>query len=315
MLKYLLFIVLFALHGLVAGQQVLRPVGTFNSDTIRIGAPLQFTLVHRHPEKLEVILPGTNYNFSPFELVRKDFFATKTKNGISTDSAVYTLRTFDTKAVQSLALPVFVLQGKDTIRVNSDSSRVILQELVTRVNEPLNFRSETKLVPVEERFDWPVLLLWISFISLVSSLVWLIFGQTIKTKYKLYRLRKDHLYFASRYNAHIDRFVKTGVSQSMEKAVSLWKNYLTKLERSAINSFTTKEIVEFYNDNEEVNNALRHCDKAIYGNLITEADSETKEALLMLRRFAKSRYRANREIIKNAKNNRQHAGVAEPGLV
>ncbi|WP_162426158.1 hypothetical protein [Pontibacter pudoricolor] len=315
MRNFLLFIVLVVLPSLVSGQQVLRPAGTFTNDTIRIGAPLKFTLVHRHPEKLEVILPGTNYNFSPFELVRKDFYPTATKNGISTDSAVYTLRTFDTRSVQSLALPVFVLQGKDTVRVNSDSSRVVLHQMVSKVIEPLQFRSETRLVPVEERFNWPILLLWTTFISLVSSLIWLIFGQTIKTKYKLYRLRKDHLYFTSRYNAHIDRFVKTGVSQSMEKAVSLWKNYLTKLERSAINSFTTKEIVEFYNDNEEVNTALRHCDKAIYGNLITEADAETKEALLMLRRFAKSRYKANREIIKNARNNRQHAGLAEPELV
>jgi hypothetical protein len=313
--KLLLVIVSVVLPMLVSGQQVLRPVGTFSNDTIRIGAPLKFTLVHRHPENLEVILPGINYNFSPFELVRKDFYPTATKNGISTDSAVYTLRTFDTRPLQALTLPVFVLQGKDTIRVNSDSSRVVLHQMVDKVIEPLQFRTETELVPVEERFNWPILLLWISFVTLISSLIWLIFGQTIKTKYKLYRLRKYHLYFTSRYNAHIDRFVKTGVSQSMEKAVSLWKNYLTKLERSAINSFTTKEIVEFYNDNEEVNTALRHCDKAIYGNLITEADAETKEALLMLRRFAKSRYKANREIIKNARNNRQHAGLAEPELV
>ena len=199
--------------------------------------------------------------------------------------------------------------------MNGDSSRVILEQLVTKVNEPLKFKAETDLVPVEERFNWPVVLLWIVVGTLVLSLIWLLFGQALKRKYKLYRLRKDHVYFASRYNAHVDRFVKTGVSQSMEKAVSLWKNYLTKLERSAINSFTTKEIVEFYNDNEEVNTALRLCDKAIYGNLLTEADAETREALLKLRRFAKSRYKAHREIIKNAKNNRQHAGLAEPGLV
>lgn len=315
MRKLLLLILIVTSPVLALGQQVLRPVGSFSSDSVKIGVPVTYTLVHRHPEKLEVILPGTNYNFSPFELVRKEFYPTTTKNGISTDSAVYTLRTFDTKAVQSIVLPVFVLQGKDTVRVNGDSSRVILQELVEKVNEPLQFKSQTELVAVEKRFNWPVLLLWLVVGTLFFSLIWLIFGQTIKTKYKLYRLRKDHLYFASRYNAHVDRFVKTGVSQSMEKAVSLWKNYLTKLERSAINSFTTKEIVEFYDNNEEVNTALRLCDKAIYGNLLTEADAETKEALLLLRKFAKSRYKARREITKNAKNNRRHAGLAEPGLV
>ena len=300
---------------LALGQQVARPVGSFSADTIKIGVPIAYTLVHRHPEKLEVILPGSNYSFAPFELVRKDFYPTTTKNGISTDSAVYTLRTFSTRGVQALSLPVFVLQGNDTIRVAGDSSKVVLEQLVSKATEPLQFKAQTELVPVEERFNWPVLLLWIVVGTLVLGLIWLIFGQTIKTKYRLYRLRKDHLYFTSRYNSHVDRFAKTGVSQSIEKAVSLWKNYLTKLERSAINSFTTKEIVEYYENDEEVNHALRLCDKAIYGNMQTEADAETKEALVLLRRFAKSRYKVRREITKNAKNNRRHAGLAEPGMV
>ncbi|MBB6610029.1 hypothetical protein H7F15_03180 [Pontibacter sp. Tf4] len=315
MLRLLLFLAIVIWPVLVSGQQVAPPVGTFSTDTVKIGLPVTYTLVHKHSARQEIILPGTNYNFTPFELVRKDFYPTRTIDGLSTDSAVYTLRTFDTKAVQALSLPVFILQGKDTIRVNGDSSRVVLHQLVDKVREPLTFKNQTTLMPVAERFNWPVLLLWITFVTLVSTLIWLIFGQTIKTKYKLYRLRKDHLYFTSRYNSHIDRFVKTGVSQSMEKAVSLWKNYLTKLERSAINSFTTKEIVEYYDNNEEVNDALRLCDKAIYGNVQHEADTETKDALLLLRRFAKSRYKARREITKNAKNNRRHAGLAEPGMV
>ncbi len=300
---------------LLQAQQLQRPAGYFSQDTIKLGLPVTYTLVHKHPHTTEIILPGESYNFSPFELVRRDFYPTRTRDGISTDSAVYTLRTFDLKAAQALALPVFILKGKDTLRLRADSSHVVLQQQVTKVNAPLTFRSDTTLQPVEERFNWPILLLWVSFITLLSTLIWLLFGQTIKTKYKLYRLRKDHLYFNSRLNAHIDRFLKSGSTQSMEKAVSLWKNYLTKLERSAINSFTTKEIVEYYDDNEEVNNALRLCDKTIYGNVQTEADNETKSAMLLLRRFAKSRYKAQREITKNARRKRQPAGMAEPGMV
>lgn len=313
--KLLLFIVTLLLWLPTQAQQLSKPTGTFSTDTVKLGALFRYVLVQRHPAKQEVILPGTNYNFSPFELVRKEYFPTRTQGGISTDSAIYTLRTFDTRPEQALALPMFVLQGTDTVRIFADSSRVIVRQMVTRVKEPLKFQSNTELVPVEERFNWPLLLLWVVVGSLVSGLIWLIFGQAIKIKYKLYRLRKDHLYFTSRYNAHVDRFVKSGYEQSLEKAVSLWKNYLTKLERSAINSFTTKEIVEFYGNNEEVNTALRLCDKAIYGNMQSEADTETREALQMLRRFAKSRYKAQREIIKNAKNKRKYAGVAEPGVV
>ncbi|MFD2244670.1 hypothetical protein [Pontibacter ruber] len=286
------------------GQQVPQPVGHFSRDTVKLGELVQYTLVHHHPSAQEVVLPDSNYTFAPFEFVRKRFYPTVTKGGISTDSAVYTLRTFETEPVQQLALPVYVLQGKDTAEVLARPDAVVLRQLVKQVNDPLQFRSDTKLVPVEERFNWPVLILWLTSVFAFFGLIWIIFGQAIRIKFKLYRLRKDHLYFTSRYSSHVDRFVKSGSSQSMEKAVSLWKNYLTKLERSAINSFTTKEIVLFYHDDEEVNTALRLCDKAIYGNLLTEADKETSEALHMLRRFAKRRYKTQREFTRNAKNKR-----------
>lgn len=287
----------------LTAQQVSKPIGTFSRDTIKLGELVQYTLVHRHPATQEVILPDAKYNFSPFELVRQDFYPTVTRANLSTDSTVYTLRTFETAGIQKLALPVTILQGQDTLQLLADTSMVVLHQLVKDVREPLALKTETELVPVEERFNWPMLLLWVFVSILLLSLIWLLFGQPIKIKYRLYRLHKDYAYFTTRYNAHVDRYVKSGYSQSMEKAVSLWKNYLTKLEQSAINSFTTKEIVEFYQDDEEVNTALRLCDKAIYGNLLSEADPETKQALNKLRRFVKKRYKLRREITKNVKNN------------
>lgn len=300
------FIILLCfLQAVVAwGQQIPRPEGSFNRDTARLGELLQYTLVHHHPAAQEVVLPPESYNFAPFELVRKDFFPTTTKAGISTDSAVYTLRSFEVDPVQQLALPVYVLGDQDTTAVFAAADTIVLHQLVKEVQEPLQVQADTNLAAVEERFNWPELALWITAVATFLSLVWLIFGQAIRRKYKLYRLRKDHVYFASRYNSHEDRFKKTGAMPSLEKAVSLWKNYLTKLERSAINSFTTKEIVEYYENDEEVNTALRICDKAIYGNVQTETEGETNLALGMLRRFAKSRHKTQRELIKNVKNKR-----------
>ncbi|PRY15453.1 hypothetical protein CLV24_10274 [Pontibacter ummariensis] len=302
MRNLILFTLLCLYPSALWAQQIALPSGTFNRDTVKLGEPLKYLLVHRHPDTQEVVLPSGKNNFAPFELVSRDFYPTKTKGGISTDSAVYTLRTFETQAVQQLSLPVYVLRQSDTLQVFAPSARVHLQQLVQQVEEPLPVKSETELAPVEERFNWPYVLLWVVAVITFLSLVWLLFGQAIRRKYKLYRLRKDHLYFASRYGSHVDRFVKSGATGSIEKAVSLWKNYLTKLERSAINSFTTKEIVEFYENDEEVNTALRICDKAIYGNMQTESEGETNLALGMLRRFAKVRYKTRREQINNAKN-------------
>ncbi|QCR21738.1 hypothetical protein C1N53_04865 [Pontibacter sp. SGAir0037] len=282
----------------------MKPLGSFNKDTVKLGELFEYALVYRHPPLQEAILPDSSYNFAPFELVQKKFTPTITRAGISTDSVVYVLRTFETAPVQQLHLPVFVLQNEDTIQVFTETKAVVLEQQVLQVQEPLVLKSETNLMLVPERFDWPRLLVWIVAVVVFFSLIWLIFGKVIQTNYKLYRLRKDYLYFASRYNAHVDRFVKSGSTQSVEKAVSLWKNYLTRLERSAINSFTTKEIVTYYNDDEEVNNALRLCDKAIYGNALTAADTETKRAQTKLKRFAKNRYKVQRELIRNVKNKR-----------
>lgn len=305
MRNYLLLLVIFLqLTGTAQAQQVQPPVGSFNRDTIRIGEVLRYTLVHRHAATQEVILPDTSYNFHPFELVGQTYYPTTTRAGISTDSTVYLLRTFEMEPVQQLALPAFVLHGQDTLQVYSQADSVVLRQLVYSVQEPLILHTQTELAPVEERFNWPIVLLWVVTVAALLALVWLIFGQAIKTKYQLYRLRKDHLYFNSRYNSHVDRFVKSGSSNSMEKAVALWKNYLTKLESRAINSFTTKEIVEYYNDDEQVNLALRFCDKAIYGNATAEPDAETNKALSLLRRFARGRYKTHREITKNARNQR-----------
>ncbi|MFD3000980.1 hypothetical protein ACFS7Z_11445 [Pontibacter toksunensis] len=297
-----IIILLCSLQAGAWGQQIPRPEGSFNRDTARLGELLQYTLVHHHPATQEVVLPPESYNFAPFELVRKDFFPTATKAGISTDSAIYTLRSFEIEPVQQLALPVYILSNQDTTEVFATADAVVLHQLVKEVQEPLQVKADTELATVEERFNWPELVLWLVASATFLSLVWLIFGQAIQRKYKLYRLRKDHVYFASRYNSHEERFKKTGAMQSLEKAVSLWKNYLTKLERSAINSFTTKEIVEYYENDEEVNTALRICDKAIYGNVQTETEGETNLALGMLRRFAKSRHKTQRELIKNAKS-------------
>ncbi|GHA59960.1 Asp23/Gls24 family envelope stress response protein [Pontibacter akesuensis] len=276
-------------------------MGIFSKDTLKIGEQVQYILVHKHPAEQEVILPSDKYDFSPFELVRKAFFPTSTSGDTSTDSAVYTLRTFATYSNQQLALPVYVLHQQDTLEIFAPSRAVHLRQLVQEVKEPLQLKANLKLAPVEKRFNWPELLLWVLAILTFLSLIWLVFGQSIRRRYKLYQLKKDNVYFSSRFNAHKDRFEKTGALISIEKGVSLWKNYLTKLEDSAINSFTTKEIVEFYNNDEEINTALRICDKAIYGNLQSEFEGEANLALSMLRRVAKDRYRTHRELTKHAR--------------
>jgi hypothetical protein len=77
--------------------------------------------------------------------------------------------------------------------------------------------------------------------------------------------------------------------------VALWKNYLAGLENSALNSFTTREIVAYFENDADVRRGLSATDKVIYGNQVSEEAEEVDRAFQRLRGFAERRYAAVRE--------------------
>lgn len=309
-LFFLVFVLVAPLQMQAQGRQAL-PQGAFREDSVRIGQLLHYTLVFRHPPGMEVIFPDSTFALAPFEFVSKTFYPTRTDSLSSVDSAVYVLRTFETDSIQKLSLPVFILRQRDTLRLYAHADSVILRHQVQEaaLQEPLAFQDRTAQVKVKERFNYPYLLLGLGSFLVLMVLVWLLFGNSLKKRYALYKLRKDYTYFSTRYNLYAERFRGSASQPNLEKAITQWKNYLTNLEQHAINSFTTKEIVAFYNDDEEMSTALRLCDRAIYGNILSSETSETEAALKMLKKFAKKRYKHYREQIKTA-TPAQHATPA-----
>ncbi len=276
---------------LAAAVNPQRPVGAFRKDSVKIGEPVIYTLYFKHAPALEVIFPDSSYSFAPFELVRKNFFPTRTRQNQSTDSVVYILRTFEVAPVQRLQIPVWILQNGDTTRFWPVPDSINLRSLVP-AKTPLNlvFKSNTRLLPIRERFNYPYVFVGIGIGFVLLLGIWGIFGRRIIINYKLYKLKNDHSFFVSKYNSHIERFNRSQSLQNIEKAITLWKNYLTRLEGSAINSFTTKEIAQFYGQDEDIATALKLFDKAIYGNMLSNESSETIVAFYLLHHFADRRY-------------------------
>jgi hypothetical protein len=274
-----------------AGAIPQLPVGAFKKDSVKIGEPVIYTLYFKHDPSLEVIFPDSTYSFTPFELVRKNFFPTRTRQNQSTDSVVYILRTFEVTPVQRLQLPVWVLKNKDTTQLLPAPDSILLHAMVpAQLPDSLILKSNTQPLVVRERFNYPFAFmgLGVGFVLLLG--IWGIFGRRIIINYKLYKLKNDHSFFVSKYNSHIERFNRSQSLQNIEKAITLWKNYLTRLEGSAINSFTTKEIAQFYGEDEDVATALKLFDKAIYGNMLSDESSETVVAFYLLHHFADRRY-------------------------
>lgn len=275
-----------------AQAQTGAPEGRFLRPQVRVGEVIDYELTYRHAPGLNVIFPDSTANYAPFEYVGKTYRPTRTQQGISLDRTIYHLRTFALDSVQRLSVPVTILQGHDTLTVPTQPAAIRLVRVVPPAEPGTTpvLRQNTQPVPIEPAFNYPY---WLAGAGLVLVLllgVALGFGRRWRQRYQLYKLRKNHLYFLAQYARHVERFNLSRSLSNMERAITLWKNYLTTLENNTINSLTTREIVAHYQNDADVRLALRLADRVIYGNQFSEDDTETDLAFDLLRNFAERRY-------------------------
>ncbi|RYU77163.1 hypothetical protein [Hymenobacter persicinus] len=264
----------------------------FRRPATRVGEIIDYELSYRHAPTQEIIFPDSTADFAPFEFVGKTYLPTRTRQGRSLDRAIYHLRTFALDSVQNLRLSVTVLQGRDTLLVPAPEARVRLLRTapLPTAAEPPVLRQNTALTPVRPEFNYPYWLAGAGLLALVALGLFLGFGRRLRRRYQLYKLRKNHAYFLAQYARHIERFSLSRSLTNMERAITLWKNYLSVLENNTINSLTTKEVVAHYQNDKDVNMSLRIADRVIYGNQFTDEEAETDLAFVLLRNFAERRY-------------------------
>ncbi|GAC1378549.1 MAG: hypothetical protein NVSMB30_26500 [Hymenobacter sp.] len=264
-----------------------------------VGEPIDYELRYEHAPDLEVVFPDSLARFAPFEYMGKTFFPTRTRQGRSVDRVLYHLRTFRLDSVLALALPVAVLRSADTLSVAPPPSRVrLLRTAPPRAAGALGLpelRQNLALVPVEPVFNYPY---WLA--GALAGLLLLaggtaLFRRRLMRRYQAYKLRKNHGYFLAQFARHVERFELSRSATNVERAVALWKNYLAGLENSGLSSFTTREIVAYFENDADVRKALSATDKVIYGNLQSEDAKEVDRAFQRLRGFAERRYAAMRQ--------------------
>ena len=284
------------LGGAAAAQSALPlPQGRFLKSTTLVGEPIDYELRYEHAPDLEVVFPDSLARYAPFEYAGKTFFPTRTRQGVSLDRVLYHLRTFRLDSVQTLALPVAVLQGADTLSILPAPSRLRLRRTAAPVPfgaaAPLPaLRQNLKLVPVEPLFNYPYWLAGALALLLLLAGGVALFRRRLSRRYQTYKRRKNHGYFLAQFARHVERFELSRSATNVERAVALWKNYLAGLENSGLNSFTTREIVAYFEDDNDVRKALNATDKVIYGNVQTEEAEEVDRAFQRLRGFAERRY-------------------------
>lgn len=271
----------------------LQPRGRFLKPTVRVGEIIEYELTYQHAPSLEVIFPDSAAEFAPFEYVGRRYYPTRTRQGRSLDRTVYRLRTFALDSVQRLALPLTILRGRDTLTLPVAPARVRLVRTApvpTPGGASPTLRTNTRPLPIKARFNYPVWLASTAAVLAVVGGVVLGFRRRLRLRYRRYRLRKNHTYFLAQYARHVERFTLSRSLTNMERAITLWKNYLSALEDNAINSLTTKEIVRHYQNDADLSLALHLTDRVIYGNQFTEEETEADLAFVLLRDFADRQY-------------------------
>ena len=239
----------FVLVALSSQGQEVKVRGRFLTDSIKIGQPFPYALAAEYPSEKNILFPDSMFAFTPFELAGKRFFPTQTVDGISRDSVIYYFNSFEIDSVQSLRLPVFVLQAQDCTSVWTEADQVWLKHLVTistdsieAANLPLKINAFYE--PVAWLFNYPMASIVGGIAIVVLVVAWLVFGKRIRKYFKVRSMRRSFEKYLQSFNDSLDSLKNSYSISSAEKTLSIWKKYLENLEDKPFTKYTSKEILK-----------------------------------------------------------------------
>lgn len=278
MVKSFRLLLILGLAGFVteAWCQDVRVRGYFAADSAAVGEVIPYVLTASYPRDTQVLFPDSTFAFAPFEPAGKRFFPTRTADGRSHDSVVYRLSTFELDSLQSLRLPVFVVQAQDCLAVYSERDTIRLRFRVTIPldsipAEKLPLKANTAYQRVQQLFNYPILLITLGVLVLAAIVTWVVFGKRIRKYFLLRRMNRNYRIFVQRFGETLDRLGKEASTRIAEEALWTWKRYMEDLEDYPFTKSTSREIVRKYS-NDQLAKALRVIDRGIYGGYGTTTD-------------------------------------------
>ena len=292
---------LMVFSGSVLLAQELKPQGAFEADTLKVGEPITYTLSFRYPKNLEVVFPGEDDSYAPFEYLDRTFAPTASDSLYSYDSVAYELTTFELDSIQSLALPVYVVNtdregNADSTAIYAAIDSVMLARVIKELPDSVDLKVNQAYRDVPLEFNYPYLLVGIGAFLLLAILVYVLFGKKIRKQWQLYQLKKGQKAFQEQYSKALDALRKSPNKRRSEATLIVWKQYMERLDRLPYTKLTTKEIVSLQGG-EAVQNDLRAIDRSIYGK---SSNGELIRHFEHLEKHTNKRFTQKIEEIKNA---------------
>jgi len=294
--SFLFILFFFVVH--TSFSQEVKVHARFESDTVRIGLPIRYTVVAHYPSQYQVLFPDSTFSFAPFEFHSKKFVPTKTFNNISYDSVVYTLVSFEIDSIQTLGLPVFQVQKRDSLVYFTDADTVFFSALVAHIPDSLAInqlplKTNTAYNKVSWILNYPVLLIIGAILLVVAIIVWIVFGKRIRKHFLLKRMLKKHTTFLTTFDQSINKLNQAFNPDVAENSITLWKKYMEELSARPYTKFTSKEIREL--EKGELTQPLQAVDKMIYARLKPESFS----AFEQLKEFTINRFNQKLQEVKH----------------
>ncbi|AWV99666.1 hypothetical protein [Arcticibacterium luteifluviistationis] len=269
-----------------------NPHLSFITKKANVGENIQVALVYKHNAESDVFFPNKTSYFSPFELKGFVFFPTHTKDSISVDSVIYTLRTFDVDKIQTFKLPVWVLEDGDSTTFWSNTDSLFLSELVP--DSSLRNRAVVSSVDFIKKKDNTMLsigLLVFFGVLLLLGLMALIFQNKIKKQVLLYRFQEKQKV----YNKRFLILMKSELDPStLEEFLGLWRNQMKWMEKKPFDSLSSVEIEKI--SGQKIGLAIREIETSLFGG---QNSDRIPLALQILYSYSKERFRERRLAYKN----------------
>jgi hypothetical protein len=209
---------------------------------------------------------------------------------------VYELVSFEIDSIQTLKLPVFRFTGNDTLPIYSNEDQVLFQSTIMENPENFDLKENTEFRFIKDLLDKQKLLILLSVIVFLIVLTIILFGKRIKSKWKIYWLRKAFQKFSMTFDGKLGKIDQEKSAQLIEQAVAFWKDYLSSLEGQSYGTYTSSDF-ERKLKNPELGRCLREIDRLVYGGYTEE---KLKDRLIFLKQFAEDRFEIKRKEVMSA---------------
>lgn len=297
--RFFTIVSLLLISSSLAMAQEVKVRGRFLSDSIKIGEQVPYSLTVHYPSSLNLVFPDSTFSFAPFEIQKKKYFPTQSKNNINYDSTVYFLTTFEIDSIQTLSLPIFSIQAKDCTAFYASPDTIFLKQLIKAVPDSiaaqeLPLKTNTTYQNVKWLMNYWVIIIVIGVLLISTVTVWIIFGKRIKRYFKLRRLQRKHNSFLQKFSKSTDQLRSGFTVKQAENVLVVWKGYMEELMAQPFTTATSKEILLREKD-ETLGKALQSVDRMIY----KANDSYSEEAIASLNQYAQQRFINKVEEIKH----------------